>query len=149
MIDEFAVIKSVQTDQFNHAPRQLYLQTGTPQFGGASIGSWATYGLGSENQDLPGFVVLTSGGKTPDAGKSVWGAGSSPRSTKESSAGRQAIRSSSSRTHRAWTGVAGRETLDTLKLLNDWQAEAIGDPETVTRIAHTSWPTGCRPRHPR
>ncbi|MHC5544949.1 DUF1501 domain-containing protein, partial [Singulisphaera rosea] len=67
VIDEFAVVKSLNTDQFNHAPAQLYLHSGTSQFGGASLGSWATYGLGSESQDLPGFVVLTSGGKTPDA----------------------------------------------------------------------------------
>src|SRR5262245_45808571 len=78
VIDEIAVLKSMQTDQFNHAPAQLFLHTGTNLFGGASMGSWATYGLGTENRDLPGFVVLTSGGKTPDAGKSVWGSGFLP-----------------------------------------------------------------------
>src|SRR5262249_33388052 len=78
VIDDFAVVKTVQTGQFNHAPAQLLLQTGTAQFGGASLGAWATYGLGTENRDLPGFVVLTSGDKTPDAGKSVWGSGFLP-----------------------------------------------------------------------
>src|SRR6478672_8182107 len=73
VVYDLAIVKSCVTDQFNHAPAQLYLHTGTNLLGGASIGSWATYGLGSENQNLPGFVVLTSGGKSPDAGTSVWG----------------------------------------------------------------------------
>jgi len=76
--DDLCIIRSMYTDQFNHAPGQLLLHTGSAQFGKASIGSWVTYGLGSENQDLPGFVVLVSGDKTPDAGKSVWGSGFLP-----------------------------------------------------------------------
>jgi hypothetical protein len=66
------------TDQFNHAPAQLLLHTGSQNLGSPSIGAWATYGLGSENSNLPGFIVLTSGGKNPDAGKSVWGSGYLP-----------------------------------------------------------------------
>lgn len=77
VIDEVAFLKAVHTDQFNHGPAQLLMQTGSSRFGRPSIGSWVTYGLGSENQNLPGFVVLTSGG-TPDAGKSVWGSGFLP-----------------------------------------------------------------------
>ncbi len=78
VIDEVAFLKAVHTDQFNHGPAQLFMHTGSPRLGRPSIGSWATYGLGSENQNLPGFVVLTSGGNTPDAGKSVWGSGFLP-----------------------------------------------------------------------
>src|SRR5947209_8096661 len=78
VVDDIAVVRSMTTDQFNHAPAQLFVHTGTSQFGGAALGSWVTYGLGSENQNLPGFVVLTSGGKMPDAGKSVWGSGFLP-----------------------------------------------------------------------
>lgn len=78
IVDEVSFLKAVTTDQFNHAPAQLLMHTGTPRLGRPSIGSWVTYGLGSENQDLPGFVVLTSGGRTPDAGKSVWGSGFLP-----------------------------------------------------------------------
>lgn len=77
VIDQVAFLKAVNTDQFNHGPAQLLMHTGSPRFGRPSLGSWATYGLGSENQSLPGFVVLTSGG-TPDAGKSVWGSGFLP-----------------------------------------------------------------------
>lgn len=76
--DEVAFLKAVHTDQFNHGPAQLFMHTGSARLGRPSIGSWVTYGLGSENQNLPGFVVLTSGGKTPDAGKSVWGSGFLP-----------------------------------------------------------------------
>lgn len=76
--DEVSFLKAVQTDQFNHGPAQLLMHTGVPRLGRPSIGAWATYGLGSENSNLPGFVVLTSGGKFPDAGKSVWGSGFLP-----------------------------------------------------------------------
>src|SRR6201996_2761401 len=73
IVDELSFLKAVTTDQFNHAPAQLMVHTGSPRLGRPSLGSWVTYGLGTENQNLPGFIVLTSGGKTPDAGKSVWG----------------------------------------------------------------------------
>ena len=66
------------TDQFNHAPAELFLYTGSPRTGGASMGSWITYGLGSENQDLPGFVVLISGGTDPTGGKALWSSGFLP-----------------------------------------------------------------------
>ena len=78
VVDEVAFLKAVNTDQFNHGPAQLFMHTGSARLGRPSIGAWATYGLGSENQNLPGFVVLTSGGNTPDAGKSVWGSGFLP-----------------------------------------------------------------------
>ncbi len=76
--DEVSFLKAVQTDQFNHAPAQLLMHTGGPRLGRPSMGAWVTYGLGTENSNLPGFVVLTSGGKFPDAGKSVWGSGFLP-----------------------------------------------------------------------
>jgi hypothetical protein len=76
--DEVSFLKAMTTDQFNHAPAQLLVHTGAPRLGRPSMGSWVTYGLGSENQNLPGFVVLTSGGNNPDAGKSVWGSGFLP-----------------------------------------------------------------------
>jgi hypothetical protein len=71
-------LKGVTTDQFNHAPAQLLMHTGSARLGRPSIGSWVTYGLGTENSDLPGYVVLTSGGNNPDAGKSAWGSGFLP-----------------------------------------------------------------------
>ncbi|HEX8040590.1 MAG TPA: DUF1501 domain-containing protein [Chryseosolibacter sp.] len=78
IVDEISFLRAVSTDQFNHAPAQLMMHTGGPRLGRPSLGSWVTYGLGTENQNLPGFVVLTSGGNNPDAGKSVWGNGFLP-----------------------------------------------------------------------
>ncbi len=78
VVDELSFLKAVTTDQFNHAPAQLLVQTGSARLGRPSLGAWVTYGLGTENQNLPGFVVLTSGGRNPDAGKSVWGSGFLP-----------------------------------------------------------------------
>jgi hypothetical protein len=78
VVDKTCVIRTVQTDQFNHAPAQLFVHTGSPRLGNPSMGSWVTYGLGSANENLPGFVVLLSGGKTPDGGKSLWGSGFLP-----------------------------------------------------------------------
>lgn len=76
--DEISFLKAVQTDQFNHAPAQLMMHTGAGRLGRPSVGAWASYGLGSENSNLPAYVVLVSGGKNPDAGKSVWGSGFLP-----------------------------------------------------------------------
>src|SRR4051794_4636728 len=78
IVDEISLIKAVKKDQFNHAPAQLLMHTGSARLGRPSMGSWVTYGLGTENQNLPGFVVLTSGGSFPDAGKTVWGSGFLP-----------------------------------------------------------------------
>ncbi|MEO6914889.1 MAG: DUF1501 domain-containing protein [Chitinophagaceae bacterium] len=78
VVDEVSFLKAMTTDQFNHAPAQLMMHSGGARLGRPSMGSWVTYGLGTENQDLPGFVVLTSGGRFPDAGKSVWGSGFLP-----------------------------------------------------------------------
>lgn len=78
LADEVTFIKTMRSEQFNHAPAQLFVQTGSALPGAASFGSWVTYGLGSENADLPGFIVLLSGGKVPDAGRSIWGSGFLP-----------------------------------------------------------------------
>ena len=71
VLDKVCFLRAMQTDQFNHAPAQLLLYTGNPNFGHASIGSWVTYGLGTEDENLPGFVVLVSGGRFPSAGQSA------------------------------------------------------------------------------
>jgi len=73
VIDDVAVLQAVTTDQFNHAPAQLLMHTGTPRLGRPSMGSWVTYGLGSENKNLPGFVVLTSGGNQSGCRKKCLG----------------------------------------------------------------------------
>lgn len=76
--DKLAILKACHTDQFNHAPAQLLMHTGSANLGRPSMGSWITYGLGSENENLPGYVVLVSGGPNPSGGKSLWGSGFLP-----------------------------------------------------------------------
>jgi hypothetical protein len=134
VIDEVCFIKSMWTDQFNHGPAQLLLHTGNPNLGAASIGSWATYGLGSENSNLPGFMVLTSGGKNPDAGKSVWGSGYLPsiyQGVQCRSDGEPVLFLNNP------PGISDalrRRTLHALDELNQKTVAEIGDPETSTRI---------------
>src|ERR1700682_5668056 len=78
IVDDIAIVKSMVTDAFNHAPGQLLMNPGTQQFGRPSMGAWVTYGLGSESQDLPAFVVTSSGSKGPSGGNSCWGSGFLP-----------------------------------------------------------------------
>lgn len=135
MADDLCFIKSMHTDQFNHGPAQLLVHTGTQNLGSPSIGSWATYGLGSENQNLPGFIVLTSGGKNPDAGKSVWGAGYLPsvyQGVQCRSEGEPVLYLQNPK---GVTRDMRRRSLDTLDRINQKIAQETGDPETVTRIA--------------
>jgi len=134
MVDDVAVVKTMFTDQFNHVPAQLYMLTGSPRLGSPSMGAWTTYGLGSENSNLPGFVVLLSGGKTPDAGKSVWGSGYIPgvfQGVQCRTSGDPVLYLNDP----AGMDRAGRRRmLDALNDLNRLQADVLGDPETVTRM---------------
>src|SRR3954465_12131374 len=68
VVDDIAVVRSMVTDAFNHAPAQILMNTGSQQFGRPSMGAWVTYGLGSESSDLPGFIVFSSGSKGPSGG---------------------------------------------------------------------------------
>jgi len=134
-IDDLCVIRSMRTDEFNHAPAQLMLHTGSPRLGSPSLGSWVTYGLGTENQNLPGFIVLVSGGKTPDGGKPLWGSGFLPsvyQGVQCRAKGDPVLFLSNpddvSRDER-------RRVLDAIGDLNREEHAAHGDPETLTRIA--------------
>lgn len=134
-IDRLCFVRSMRTDQFNHAPAQLLVQTGNARLGYASLGSWVMYGLGTENQNLPGFIVLTSGGHTPDGGKELWGAGFLPsiyQGVECRSRGEPVLYlnnpSNVSRSLR-------RRMLDTIDEINRQTYAEFGNPETVTRIA--------------
>ncbi len=132
---DIAIIKSMVTDQFNHAPAELFLHTGLARAGGASIGSWATYGLGSESQDLPAFVVLLSGGTDPSGGKSVWGSGFLPsvyQGVQCRSEGEPILYVSDPK---GMSRAVRRRSLDALRSLNEFELKQFGDPETLTRIA--------------
>ncbi|MBI1916249.1 MAG: DUF1501 domain-containing protein [Planctomycetes bacterium] len=76
--DDLCIVKSMVTDAFNHAPAQIFMNTGAQQFGRPSLGAWTLYGLGSESKDLPGFVVFSTGSKGPSGGNSNWGSGFLP-----------------------------------------------------------------------
>lgn len=105
--NEITVIKSMTTDEFNHAPAELLLYTGSGRQGRPSMGSWVTYGLGSENENLPGFVVLISSGVQPSGGQSCWGSGFLPSVYQGCSADPKGTRSSMFPILRVWTGKPG------------------------------------------
>lgn len=133
--DEMCVIHSMHTDQFNHAPAELLVYTGSPRAGRPSMGSWATYGLGSENENLPGFVVLISSGTQPNGGKASFGSGFLPsvyQGVQCRSKGDPVLYSSDPA---GMDRSMRRKTLDALADLNGLQAEEMGHPETLTRIS--------------
>ena len=132
--DDVAIVRSVHTTQFNHAPAQIFMNTGHQIVGRPSIGSWLTYGLGSENKDLPGFVVLISGENNPDGGKSCWGAGFLPsvyQGVEFRNSGDPVLFLTDPP---GVTKDARRDSLDVLRALNEKHLEEAGDPEILTRI---------------
>ncbi len=135
IVDDVTFLRGMYTDQFNHAPAQLMMHTGSAQLGRPSLGSWVTYGLGSENQNLPGFVVLTSGGVNPDAGKQVWGSGFLPSVY-------QGVQCRSKGDPVLYLGNPDgisrdvrRKAIDAINSVNKMTYEEFNDPETVARIA--------------
>lgn len=134
VVDKVCFIKSMQTDQFNHGPAQLMVHCGQPRVGFPSIGSWVTWGLGADSEDLPGFIVLLSGGRQPRVGKALWSNGFLPsvyQGIQCRSKGDPVLNVSNP------AGVSRderRSALDTLDRLNQMNYDAFGDPETLTRM---------------
>ncbi len=132
--DDIAIVKSMVTDAFNHAPAQIFINTGSQQFGRPSLGAWTLYGLGSESRDLPGYIVFSSGNKGPSGGSSNWGSGFLPsvyNGVLFRSAGDPVLFLSNP------AGIdrqAQRDSLDTLQALNARRLGVIGDPEIAARI---------------
>ena len=131
--DEICLIKTLHTTQFNHAPAQLFFQTGFERFGRPTLGSWLSYGLGSENQDLPAFVVLITG-SVAGAGNSLWGSGFLPtehQGVEFRSKGDPVLFLSNPK------GVDRsdrRQVVDGINFLNSQRLMDVGDPEISTRI---------------
>ncbi|MEM9381306.1 MAG: DUF1501 domain-containing protein [Planctomycetota bacterium] len=132
---DVCVVRSMHTDQFNHAPAEMLLYTGNATVGKPSMGAWTTWGLGSMNADLPGFVVLVSGESDPTGGKSLWSSGFLPSEY-------QGVRLRSKGEPVLYVSdPAGldrplrRRMLDALKDLNEEDHARHGDPETLARIA--------------
>jgi hypothetical protein len=134
MFDRMCIIRSMTTDQFNHAPAQLLMHTGSANFGGGSMGAWVTYGLGSQSQNLPGFIVLLSGGRMVDAGKSVWGSGFLPsvyQGVQCRSAGEPVLFLNNPP---GIDAAARRSVVDAVNSINRQTFDELGDPETRARI---------------
>ncbi|MGL4549584.1 MAG: DUF1501 domain-containing protein [Gemmataceae bacterium] len=129
--DELCLVRSMQTDAVNHAPAQILMNTGHPQFGRPSLGAWALYGLGSESQALPGYVVLSSGNGT-SGGAGNWGCGFLPTpyaGVPFRATGDPVLYLSNPK---GIDPATQRDSLDALARLNG--LSSAGDPEVAARV---------------
>ena len=134
IVDDITIVKSMVTDAFNHAPGQLMMNTGSQIFGRPSMGSWVTYGLGSESRDLPAFVVFSSGEKGPSGGNSCWGSGFLPtmyQGVQFRGSGDPVLYLSNPE---GISKDAQEDTITTIGKLNKMRLDTVGDPEIATRI---------------
>lgn len=131
--DDLCLVQSIRTEHFNHAPAQLFQHTGFGRFGRPGIGSWISYGLGTDNQDLPSYVVMITG-SVAGAGNSLWGSGFLPtmhQGVEFRSSGDPVLFLSNPK------GIGRgdrRELIDGINFLNKQSLADIGDPEIATRI---------------
>jgi hypothetical protein len=135
IVDDIAIVRSVATDVFNHAPAKVFANTGSPQFGRPSMGAWVTYGIGSESQNLPGFVVLQSGPRGPRGGAANWGSGFLPTTYQGvpfRTSGEPILDLSSPQ---GVTPARQRLALDAIRDLNATRLADTGDAEIATRIS--------------
>jgi len=133
VVDNIAIIKSMTTDAFNHATGQVLMQTGSPLFGRPCLGAWVLYGLGSDSQNLPGFVVLNSAGGL-SGGAGLYGSGFLPTVYQGVPFRKNGDPVLSLSNPAGITDKMQRRTLDLIKDLNQQQLGVIGDPEIATRI---------------
>jgi len=132
--DDIAIVKSMHTDAFNHAPGQIFMNTGSQQFGRPSMGAWTTYGLGSESQDLPAYVVFSTGTKGTSGGSSNWGCGFLPsvyQGVPFRNTGDPVLYLSNPPGFNVQTQ---RDSLKAIQRLNEVRLRLVGDPEIATRI---------------
>jgi hypothetical protein len=135
VVDDLAFVSSIYTDNFNHAPAKIFINTGSTRFGRPSMGAWVTYGIGSESQDLPGFVVLQSGPRGPRGGALNWGSGFLPTAHQGvpfQSGGDPILNLTSPK---GFNSERQQQILQTLRDLNQAHLKETGDPEVATRIA--------------
>ena len=134
VLGDLCVVRSMVSDAFNHAPAQLLMSTGSQQFGRPCMGSWVTYGLGSETQDLPAFVVMNSGLKGASSGSATWNSGFLPTihsGVEFRSSGDPVLYLSSP------PGIdrqTEKNSLNAVNTLNRRNLDLVGDPEIATRI---------------
>jgi hypothetical protein len=135
VVDDLTVVRSVQTDVFNHAPAKFFMNTGSPQSGRPSMGAWVSYGIGSASHSLPGFVVLQSGPRGPRGGAPLWGSGFLPTAYQGvpfRSGGDPILNLASPK---GVTLDRQKQVLDAVCDLNAARLADTGDPEIATRIA--------------
>lgn len=134
IVDDLTVVRTLFTEEVNHVPAQLFLNTGSPRMGRPCIGSWLTYGLGSESEDLPGFVVMTSGNPTR-CGTACMSNGFLPsefQGVQFRSEGEQVLYL---KNPDGLPAEVRRNMLDTVHVMNGQSLSRVGDPEIATRIA--------------
>ncbi len=133
VVDDISLLKAVHTDQFNHAPAQLLVNTGSPLPGRPAMGSWLSYGIGSEADDLPAFVVLKSGGSL-SGGAAMWNSGFLPsqhQGVPFRSSGEPILHVANPD---SISNGMQRDSLDLISNLNRQRLEVVGDPEIEARI---------------
>jgi hypothetical protein len=135
IVDDVSFVMSCATNLFNHAPAKLFMNTGSGQFGRPSMGSWVTYGLGSESRDLPGFVVLQSGPRGPRGGSVNWASGFLPTSYQGVPLRSQGDPILNIASPAGITPHRQRNSIDTIRDLNLKRLVETGDPEISTRIS--------------
>jgi uncharacterized protein (DUF1501 family) len=134
VVDDIAIVKSMWTNQFNHAPAQILAQTGSSLPGRPCIGSWVTYGLGSESKDLPGFVVLSSAGGL-SGGSALWSSGFLPTAYQGVPFRSKGDPILDVANPAGFDAKLQRDSLDLVRTLNEQRLSEVGDPEIQTRIA--------------
>ncbi|MEM9144315.1 MAG: DUF1501 domain-containing protein, partial [Bacteroidota bacterium] len=127
-------LKGVHTDEFNHAPAQFLMQTGSPRTGRPSLGGWVTYGLGSPNENLPGFVVLLSSGG-PSGGKRLWGSGFLPTVYQGVQCRSNGTPVQNLDNPRGIDSGLRKKSVDIINKINELEYQESGDPEILTRIS--------------
>src|SRR5262249_8879243 len=134
IVDDVCVIKSVHTDQFNHAPAQLYFNSGFSQPGRPSLGSWVVYGLGAETEDLPAFVVMSTGSGI-SGGSANWSSGFLPTIYTGFRPRNRVYRILDVSSPPGVDARLQRDSIELIGSLNRRQFDAVGDPEIATRIS--------------
>jgi hypothetical protein len=133
--DDVCWIRSMKTDVFNHGPAKCFVNTGSPQFGRPSMGSWLTYGIGSDSENLPGFVVLQSGPRGPRGGAALWSSGFLPTLHQGVPFLKGAAPILDLKSPPGVDDKSQRQFVDSVKELNSLRHQSVGDPEIQTRIA--------------
>jgi hypothetical protein len=134
IVDDISIVKTCKTELFNHAPAKLFMNTGSGQFGRPSMGSWVTYGIGSESSDLPGFVVLQSGPRGPRGGGVNWGSGFLPTTYQGVPLRSQGEPILNLTTPASVDARSQRRVIDAVRELNLRRLVETGDDEIQTRL---------------